>query len=128
MIRQFLYAVLAMAMAVPSASAVDYGAVSPTDPRVRYYDYHPEQVYSLTGYYGYVTPVFFRDDEKIQVATIGDSEAWQATPSAGRDMILAQATRCREPLSDPTGPSRCRKSGPPARSRRGSPAPSGVEG
>ena len=93
MIRPFLYAVLAMVMAVPPGNAVDYGAVSPTDPRVRYYDYHPEQVYSLTGYYGYVTPVFFRDDEKIQVATIGDSEAWQATPSAGRDMILLKPVR-----------------------------------
>jgi|GEM_PF-1472044 len=93
MMRQAILTVMAIAMATPTAWAVDFGTVSQTDPRVRYYDYHPEEVYSLTGYYGYVTPVFFRDDEKIQVATIGDSEAWQATPSEARDMILLKPVR-----------------------------------
>lgn len=87
--RKLLLGAVALSMvAVGPAFAVDNGKASPTDPRVRYYDYSAEEVFGLTGYYGYVTSVFFREDEKIDTVSAGDSKGWQVEISKSRDFVF----------------------------------------
>ena len=81
-----LAAILMMAP-LPSL-ALDRGEVSPTDPRVRIYDYAPEEVYALTGYFGHVTSIFFREDEKVQTISAGDSEAWDVNVAKNKDFVF----------------------------------------
>ena len=81
-----LAAILMMAP-LPSL-ALDRGKVSPTDPRVRIYDYAPEEVYALTGYFGQVTSIFFREDEEVQTISAGDSEAWDVNVAKNKDFVF----------------------------------------
>jgi len=81
-----LAAILMMAP-LPSL-ALDRGEVSPTDPRVRIYDYAPEEVYALTGYFGQVTSIFFREDEKVETISAGDSEAWDVNVAKNKDFVF----------------------------------------
>ena len=81
--------IAAILMLVPLPSvALDRGVVSETDPRVRLYDYAPEEVYALTGYFGQVTSIFFREDEKIETISAGDSEAWDVTVAKNKDFVF----------------------------------------
>lgn len=80
-------AAILMMTALPSF-ALDRGEVSPTDPRVRIYDYSPEEVYALTGYFGHVTSVFFREDEEVETISAGDSEAWDVNVAKNKDFVF----------------------------------------
>jgi len=79
---------LLLTTAIAPAVALDRGEVSTVDPRVRYYSYSPEEVYSLTGYFGHVTTVFFREDEKVSTISAGDSEAWDVTVAKNKDFVF----------------------------------------
>jgi len=51
----------------------------PTDGRIREVDYDPNQVYQLTGFYGYEIAIFFSRDEKVEKTTAGYADAWDVT-------------------------------------------------
>ena len=78
----------ALAAMPGSAFAGTGGYVSETDPRVRFYDYAAEQVYELTAYYGFVTTIYLRADERAEIASSGDPEGWDITTPASRNFIM----------------------------------------
>ena len=88
MSRLTLTAMAALMLASVPAAALDRGDVSNTDPRVRYYAYSPEEVYALTGYFGHVTTIFFREDEEVSTISAGDSQAWDVTVAKNKDFIF----------------------------------------
>lgn len=88
MSRLTLAAMAALMLASLPAAALDRGDVSNTDPRVRYYAYSPEEVYALTGYFGHVTTIFFREDEEVSTISAGDSQAWDVTVAKNKDFIF----------------------------------------
>lgn len=49
------------------------------DGRIRFVDYNPNQVYQLTGFYGYHISIFFAPDEVVEKATAGFPDAWDVT-------------------------------------------------
>lgn len=55
-----------------------------TDQRLKQVAYDPNQVYEVTGTYGYQTTIEFAHDEQIKVRTIGDSIAWQTVLNGNR--------------------------------------------
>lgn len=55
-----------------------------TDNRITQVSYSPNEVYELTGTYGYQTTVEFEAGETIKIASIGDSIAWQVVPLGNR--------------------------------------------
>lgn len=58
-----------------------------TDQRVRHVLYSPNEVYEIHATYGFQTTIEFSDQESIQVASIGDSIAWQVMPVGNRLFI-----------------------------------------
>lgn len=48
-----------------------------TDHRVRQVDYNPQQVYRITGYYGYALTVLFERNETIEQVVLGDPDGWE---------------------------------------------------
>lgn len=58
-----------------------------TDERIRHVMYNPNQVYDVTTTYGFQTAVEFSPQENIQVASIGDSIAWQVVPARNKLFI-----------------------------------------
>ena len=57
------------------------------DNRIQHVVYNPSEVYELKATYGFQTTIEFSDQETIQVASIGDSIAWQVIPVAHRLFI-----------------------------------------
>lgn len=55
-----------------------------TDSRIRHVLYNPSEVYEIKATYGYQTAIEFADSETVQVASIGDSIAWQVIPVGSR--------------------------------------------
>ncbi len=54
------------------------------DPRIRHFTYHPNEVYSYTGYYRYASFIEFSAEETIQSIVMGDPTAWQIVHSGNR--------------------------------------------
>lgn len=57
------------------------------DNRIQHVVYNPNEVYEIKATYGFQTTIEFSDQETIQVASIGDSIAWQVIPVAHRLFI-----------------------------------------
>lgn len=57
------------------------------DPRTRYVNYNPMQVYKITGYYGYFTRIEFSKDEKDLKVAMGDEEAWKHV-AVGNNLLI----------------------------------------
>ena len=55
-----------------------------TDSRIQTVMYSPNEVYRFVGHYGYQSSIEFAPDEEIQTISLGDSMAWQITPSGNR--------------------------------------------
>lgn len=55
-----------------------------TDSRIRHVLYNPSEVYEIKATYGFQTAIEFADSETVQVASIGDSIAWQVIPVGSR--------------------------------------------
>jgi len=51
-----------------------------SDGRIQHVMYNPNEVYEIKATYGYQTTIEFSEQETIQVASIGDSIAWQVIP------------------------------------------------
>lgn len=57
------------------------------DNRIQHVVYNPNEVYEIKATYGFQTTIEFSDQETIQVASIGDSIAWQVIPVTHRLFI-----------------------------------------
>ncbi|MEW4339644.1 TrbG/VirB9 family P-type conjugative transfer protein [Chromobacterium vaccinii] len=67
---------LALLLSTPAHAEKDARPLA-TDKRVRQVPYDPNQVYNLTGTYGYQVSIEFGTDEVIKLVALGDSIAWQ---------------------------------------------------
>lgn len=67
----------ALALSGTAAHAAKNPRCLATDSRVCQLVYDPNQVYEITGVYGYTTTIEFAPGEKILNKAIGDSIAWQ---------------------------------------------------
>lgn len=79
------------AQAAPAKGATQSGPREPkpllSDYRVRTIMYQPDVVFKYIGHYGYQSSIEFQEGEEIQTISMGDSTAWQMTPS-GRRLFL----------------------------------------
>ena len=83
-IRLLIAATAAIALASSPAMAAKNPRHLGTDNRITQVPYSPNEVYELTGTYGYQTTVEFEQGETIKIASIGDSIAWQVVPLGNR--------------------------------------------
>lgn len=72
--------VLALADVAASAEAPKAGAA---DPRMRWIDYDPAQVYRVQGAFRTATQILFGDGETIQHVALGDSVSWEVAAEGG---------------------------------------------
>ncbi|WP_022678814.1 P-type conjugative transfer protein VirB9 [Sandarakinorhabdus limnophila] len=71
-----------------AASAAQTPVASPVDPRIRTVVYNPREVVTITGQPGYQMVIAFGPGERIENVSIGDSQAWQATPNRKADLLF----------------------------------------
>ena len=79
---------VAATLASTSLSAAQTPMPSPVDPRIRTVVYNPRQVVTITGQPGYQMVVEFGPGERIENISIGDAQAWQATPNRKADLLF----------------------------------------
>lgn len=79
-----LIAALWVAIAAPSAMALQEPRAIATDSRIRTVRFSENEVYQFIGHYGFQSSIEFGQDEKIQTVSIGDSVAWLVNPSGNR--------------------------------------------
>ena len=84
-IKLFILALIAFHSS--GAWAEQYPRPLGTDQRVRHVMYNPNEVYEIHATYGFQTTIEFSDQEAVQVASIGDSIAWQVMPVGNRLFI-----------------------------------------
>src|SRR4051812_12263930 len=88
--QSFLSVGLVLA-SLSSITSMTYAAKTPnsliTDHRVKQVMFDPNQVYEVIGNYGYQTTLEFGAAEKIKVAAVGDTIAWQVVPYMNRLFI-----------------------------------------
>ncbi|EHP44166.1 type IV secretion system protein VirB9 [Cupriavidus basilensis OR16] len=80
----FLAAAAALQLAAMPAQAAKAPNALITDARVKQVAYDANQVYEITGTYGYQTAIEFGRDETVKVVTLGDTIAWQTVPYLNR--------------------------------------------
>ena len=83
-----LLAVLAVASMTTALRAQVYPQPVRDDPRVQHYVYDAAEVFELTAAVGFVTTIVFRDDEKIEGVSAGDTLGWEITPSGNRKVLF----------------------------------------
>ncbi|MEI6417902.1 MAG: P-type conjugative transfer protein VirB9 [Sphingomonadales bacterium] len=71
-----------------AAHAAQVPVASPVDPRIRTIVYNPREVVTITGQPGYQMVVEFGPGERIENVSIGDAQAWQATPNRKADLLF----------------------------------------
>ena len=75
-------AILALALVLPATSA--FADAVPqrmsVDPRVRYVEYNPNQVYTIYGQFRHALEIEFNPGETITQAALGDTIAWEIVP------------------------------------------------
>lgn len=80
-----IFPILAFTLLVTSSvQAKQYPRPLGTDQRIRHVVYSSNEVYEIQATYGFQTTIEFSDQESIQVASIGDSIAWQVIPVGNR--------------------------------------------
>jgi type IV secretion system protein VirB9 len=79
---------------VASAHAAGIPAPSATDHRIRSAAYDRDQVYTVTGFYGYATTLLFGEGEAIRDVLLGDPEAWDVRASGN---VLTVKPKAMEP-------------------------------
>lgn len=60
---------MAPAAETPKAGALDH--------RMRYVDYHADQVYTITAFYGYAVTIVFDRTERVEKLSAGFGDAWE---------------------------------------------------
>ncbi len=73
---------VAMLVAVPASAQ--------SDPRLRTIAYLPGAVFTLRVVPGYVATVIFNPDERIESVAVGNSAAWDVTPSKSGDHLFVK--------------------------------------
>lgn len=96
--RACLYWCLTVLVAMPVQAAKSPNPLA-TDSRVRQVLYDPNQVYSVTGQYGYQTSIEFAADETVKVVSLGDTIAWQTVPYQNRIFIKPVEQRAETNLT-----------------------------
>lgn len=71
----------------------DDGPPIPSDPRVQVLLYDAGAVVPLRVALGYQTTVILAPDERIETIALGDSGAWEATPSKRGDLLFIKPLR-----------------------------------
>jgi type IV secretion system protein VirB9 len=74
--RNHLLAILATLLLAGGAHAAKVPGPSKGDPRVRYAEYDPDEVYTIFSKIGVPTTILFEADEKILDMPAGETEAW----------------------------------------------------
>lgn len=82
MFRPVVAAVLLASIATP--------ALAQGDPRLVTREYAPDRVVRVEGRPNVQATIRFADDETIQNVAIGDSQAWQVTPSRSADILFVK--------------------------------------
>ena len=76
--------------ASPLTAQVRPQAIAGGDPRVQSVEYRPDQVVALDVAPGYQLMLEFAPDERIESVAVGDSGAWQVTPSRSGDRVFVK--------------------------------------
>ena len=86
--------ILGAALISLAAAGLAQAASVPTpgiaDPRVKSAVYELDQVYVVTGHYGYGTTISFEDGEKVESMSLGDSRAWQVQAIDSRNILFVK--------------------------------------
>jgi type IV secretion system protein VirB9 len=77
--------------ALATVEAAGVPAPGATDHRIRSAAYDREQVYTVTGFYGYATTLLFRDGERVRDVLLGDPDAWDVRASANALTVKPKA-------------------------------------
>ncbi len=89
--RRAAPALLAAALTLATSAAAQVAPHPGTgDPHVQSVAYDPEQVVLLRVASGYSVTVQFAPDERIEIVTIGNAGAWQATSSRRGDYLFVK--------------------------------------
>ena len=72
-----LYAGAAVLGCAPTAFAVDVPKAGKSDPRVKWVNYDPWQVYRVVGTFRTATQIVFDPREEIQHVALGDTVSWE---------------------------------------------------
>jgi type IV secretion system protein VirB9 len=80
---------LALALLACTMSTAAF-AQSDADRRIRTLPYNENAVVALTGHLGYQMMIEFKDDERIENVSIGDSLAWQVTPNRRATLLFVK--------------------------------------
>jgi type IV secretion system protein VirB9 len=84
-------ALLASVIALPAASP----ALAQGDPRLVEREYDANRVVRVEGRPNVQATIRFGEDETIQNVAIGDSQAWQVTPSRGANLLFVKPLAAR---------------------------------
>lgn len=76
--------VAVLLLAVADAFAAKESVPVAVDRRIRSIVYAPNEVFHFVGHYGYQSTIEFEVGEEIQTISMGDSVAWQITPTDNR--------------------------------------------
>ncbi len=70
-----------------------------SDGRIRHVIFNPNEVYEIKATYGFQTTLEFAESETIQVASIGDSIAWQVVPVKNKLFLKPVETKPKTNLT-----------------------------
>ncbi len=87
MTRALIAAALLLTLATP--------ALAQSDPRLVTREYAPDRVVRVEGRPNVQATIRFAEDETIQNVAIGDSQAWQVTPSRSADLLFVKPLSAR---------------------------------
>lgn len=76
----------ALVLAGGAAAAVEAPKADQADPRMRWIDYDPSQVYRVQGAFRTATQILFGAEETIQHVALGDSVSWEV--AAERNILF----------------------------------------
>lgn len=69
------------------SNAVQVSRPSPTDSRLRFITYHPNDIHKYVGYYDYQASILFGEGEEVKTISLGNAKAWQIVPAGSRLFI-----------------------------------------
>ena len=75
-------------LAITLAILIAFPAHAQNDPRIREVTFRPGTVYNLRVVPGYVATVVLSPEDRIQSVAIGNSSAWDVTPSKSGDHLF----------------------------------------
>ena len=82
----------ALLLAAPAVQAAETPHPGAADPRVKWVNYDPAQVYRIVGAFRSATQVLFSPDEEIAHVALGDTVSWEVAP-AGNILFIKPRER-----------------------------------